>query len=418
MSSAADWIAKGRPVQRTVASVLAPVLSAVDVPCASLGGRTEARPTITRPTAGTPAKTKLLDVMNRALACCAGLPERDVSVRTTKDYSRTFRRMRREPVLDPLREGIARNTYNHRRASLHFGSRRLLLYIIGRCIGAAERHDESRLNRWIRVLYRALNRIEPALALDPPLQPGASTWSMPPSRWSEGQTRRPRRGRHSKKHVLRRLPRDWMDRLWDATPDAWAFRDQLAVHMTAPSRPEDLAPGSRPDGWSEGAIVVLRSPNVLEITIKPAKSHGGKFGSPRVTISWDPTLAGRAAAYLAARCGQAGGQIVVSLDNKNAMRKSLRRLGRRVFPELDETITAYVIRHQVLADLKATAGAGETVAGAAGQCTDRTQSLYGRVEHGRHRKGFIGVTSARTPRVGNAARGAALKSAAASLKCQ
>jgi hypothetical protein len=155
---------------------------------------------------------------------------------------------------------------------------------------------------------------------------------------------------------------------------------------------------------------------VLEITIKPAKSHGGKYGSPRVTISWDPTVAGRAAEYLAARCAQAGGHIVVPVENKNAMRKSLGRLGRRIFPKLEGSITAYTIRHQVLADLKATAGAGGVVAAAAAQCTDRTQSLYGRVEHGRPRKGFIGVKTARIPRVGNAVRGAALKSAAVSLK--
>jgi len=62
-------------------------------------------------------------------------------------------------------------------------------------------------------------------------------------------------------------------------------------------------------------------------------------------------------------------------------------------------ITAYVIRNQIIADLKATIGAGATVAAASGQCTDRTQSDYGRVEHGRRRQGFLGAVSARIPRV-------------------
>jgi hypothetical protein len=403
MSSAADeWIKKGRRVQRTAAGVLAPVLSApVDDVRAEPNVHGAMRPTITRPTPEKPTKMKLLEIVNRALACCAGLPEREVKERTAKAYIRTFTRMRHEPALDPLKDNIARNTYNYRRAALHFGSRRLLMFLINRCADAGAREDSSRLQHWVRVLHRALNLIEPVLALEPPLQRGASTWSMPTSRWTQVDQPRPRRGKHGKKHVLKRLKRDWMDQLWNAVPVDWAYCSQLAVHMLAPSRPEDLTPGTRPGGWTAGAQVHLRSPNLMEITIAPAKSHGGKFGSPSVTISWDPTLEGRAAAYLAELCSIAGGRIVVAVDNKNAMRKALGRLGQRVFPEFEGNITAYVIRNQVMADLKATVGAGETVAASAGQCTDRTQSYYGRAEHGRKRKGFLGAISARQPRTGN-----------------
>jgi hypothetical protein len=88
-----------------------------------------------------PARMKLRDVINRALACCAGLPKREVSAGTVKAYISTFTRIRHEPVLDPLNDTMARNIYNHRRASLHFGSRRLLMYLTKRCIDAAERQD-------------------------------------------------------------------------------------------------------------------------------------------------------------------------------------------------------------------------------------------------------------------------------------
>ena len=400
MSSAADdWIKKGGRVQRTAAGVLAPVLSApADDFRAELNVPGAARPTITRSAPEKPPGMKLLDVINRGLACYAGLPERDVSPATAKAYRKTFTRMRREPALDPLNDTISRNTYNHRRASLHFGSRRLLTFLIKRCADAGARQEAARLQRWVRVLHTALNLIEPALALEPPLQPGASTWSMPTSRWTKVDQPRPRRGKHGKKHVLKRLPRDWMDRLWDEVPMDWAYRSQLAVHMLAPSRPEDLTPGSRPGGWTDGAQVHLRSSNLLEITIAPAKHHGGKYGSPSVTTSWDPMLEGRSAAHLADLCLIAGGHVVVSVDNKNAMRKALGRLAEPVFPEFNGNITAYVIRNQVLADLKATVGAGGTVAASAGQCTDKTQSHYGNVAHGRKRKGFLGAKSARQPR--------------------
>src|SRR4051812_30962599 len=95
MSLTADWIAKGKPVQRTAAGVLAPVISApADMAEAEANCRGGERPTITRPTPEKPPKTKLLDVINRALACCAGLPKREVSAGTVKAYIKTFTRMR------------------------------------------------------------------------------------------------------------------------------------------------------------------------------------------------------------------------------------------------------------------------------------------------------------------------------------
>jgi hypothetical protein len=95
----------------------------------------------------------------------------------------------------------------------------------------------------------------------------------------------------------------------------------------------------------------------------------------------------------------------VSVSSKDALRSALARLGWRALPELKRiTITPNVIRNQTIADIKCTVGAGEETASAAGHCNDRTQSLYGRVEHGRKRRGFLGVTSARRPRASNVAR--------------
>lgn len=399
MSSETTWIVNGMRVRRTPSGAFAPVLSAPSGGGpAEANGRGQDGPTITGGTPEKAPKMKLLDVINRGLSCCAELPDRQVSSRTAKAYAKTFTRLRSEPMLDPLNDTISRNTYNHRRASLHFGSRRLLLFIMKRCAKAGAQAQEARLRFWVRILNRALNLVEPALALEPPLQPGASTWRMPTSRWTKVDKPRPRRGKQSKKHFLKRLPADWMDQLWDAADVGWPYRSQLAVHALAPSRPEDLTPGSRPGGWTDGAQVRLLSPNLIEITIAPAKHHGGKYGSPSVTMSWDPTVEGRWASYLAELCSNANGHIVITVDNKNAMRKALERLGRKAFPDLKGNITAYVIRNQILADLKATVGAGGVVAASAGHCTDKTQSLYGNVAHGRKRKGFLGARSERQPR--------------------
>lgn len=354
---------------------------------------------------------KVKDILDRAQACLAQLPERTVSDSTALAYYRTFRRMWREPRLDPLRSGMARDTYNHRRAAMHFTGRYLVTKFTDELMAAAAQNDIASVQSCAAKLKRLLDRLEPALSLDPPLQPGVSSWTAPPSRWQAMEGSKPVRGKGSKKFDLKKLPHDWIDTLWQATPTDWPDRPALAVHMTAPSRDEDLVPGMRPHGWSQGARVVLHSAHELEVTITPAKHHDGKYGTPAATTRWDPIVAGGPSAYLAELSADAGGELIVSISNKNRLRKALEQLGRHAFPEIEDVvICANTIRHQLLADLKKSVGGGEDVAAAAGHSTDRTQARYGRAEHGRKLKGFLGASSARKPRVGNVQRTYSLSS--------
>lgn len=351
----------------------------------------------------------VLDIVNRTMACLQRLPKREVRPKSATTYRRTLERMMREKVLDALRPGDARDTYNLRRAALHYGARGLLMDHLERCLDAVERHELVVAQRHAGMLREALDRIEPALALDPPLPLGASAWDMPPSRWQDG-TERPRRGRNSKRYTLKWLPEDWTERLWNAVPDGWPYRDPLAIHLLAPCRPEEIVPGVRAHGWSPGVHVNLASPRSLEVTVAPVKARGTESDTPHITtISYDPTVGPGPARYLAALCSAAGGHLVVSMAGTNPMRKALGRLGRAVFPELQGVvISAYVCKHQLLADLKATVGAGGEVASAAGHITDRTQAGYGRVEYGRRLKGFNWAKSSRPPATSNVARAHAL----------
>lgn len=350
---------------------------------------------------------KISEILKRAAACIDRLPDRTISTKTFEGYSRAFDRMWREKILDPLRPGIARDTYLHRRAALHFMSRYWLTHYSNLCVQAAERNDIRAVQHWAGELLRALDRVEPALVLEPPLDADVSRFEAPRSRWHEIADGAPPRGGGSKKHVLRQLPPDWLARLWEATPPDWPYRMALAVHMLTPVRPEEFLPGPRAHAWSEGVIVMLNK-GALEIMIPPAKSHGGRFGTSETTILIDPKTAGGPAAYLAELCAASGGRLVVSLCSTSPMRKALARFARRALPEVRAKITPYVFRHQVIADLKATLGAGAEVAAAAGHCTDRTQARYGRVQHGRKRGGIVGVRSRRAPRAENVARAHAL----------
>ena len=356
-------------------------------------------------------KINVLKLLLRAQACCERVPDRNVAERTRQAYGQTLRRMLQEGNLDPLRPNMARDTYNHRRAALLTGGRLFLEERIAECLAAGERRDEAAVQQQARELWCFLEKIEKAFDLEPPLAVGASPFELPASRFrlAEGADRE--RGLNSKQRDLEHLPEGWDVDLWDtATGQAykdWPHREALAVHLLAGVRPEELVPGMRPAGcWSAGVQVELRTEKCLAITFMPVKSHRGLFGTGMTTICIDPTIAAPPAAFLAERCRlSANHVIVVSIVSKDAVRKAITRLGEDALGEVDFSITAYTIRHQVLADLKATFGGGETVASAAGHSTDRTQSRYALVHLGRKLIGYISITALRRPRTGNVERG-------------
>jgi hypothetical protein len=313
--------------------------------------------------------------------------------------------MWREGSLDPLKDGIARDTYNYRCAALLTGGKLFLEGLIANCMAAGDRRDAVAARQHAGELLRAVKKIEEAFELEPPLPVGASPFGSPASRWRESTGADRERGENSKRHSLAHLPEDWDNRLWEKATAAWGYLEPLAVHMIAAVRPEELVPGQRPSGWSPGVSVELCSPRRLAVTFTPVKSHQGLFGTELTTICVDPTIMGGPAAFLAEKCCVSSDhRIIVSIESKDAVRKAIARLGRKALPELEVAITPYVLRHQRLADLKATFGAGELVASAAGHSTDRTQAKYGSVQHGRKLKGYISIVAARPPRCGNVER--------------
>jgi hypothetical protein len=359
-------------------------------------------------------------ILQRTAELISRLPDREVSAGTVIDYRRTLARMLREPVVDPLVPGIAKATYYHRRAAMYWASRSVLVSIRGRFDAAVARNDVESAGLSLARLRRLLSRIEPAVELDPPLEEGAVALNSPASRWEGATGPHPVPGANSKRHVLGDLPPAWDETLWQKALKIWtdpadqADLDGLAVRLLAPVRSEDMMPGQRGRRWSEGVLVKLCSPRRLHITIAPAKSRGGKFGTGITVVKINPMEAGAVASYLAARCGSE--VLVVSLRAKDASRKKLLRLGKIALPDCDVNITPYVFRNQVIADFKVTLGAGVAVAAACGHCTDRTQSKYGLVQHGRRRRGLIGVASERVPQTGNVARTAKLRKHAAATQ--
>lgn len=337
--------------------------------------------------------TEAAKVLKRVTALLDRIPRREVSADTADVYKDTMKRMASESF-DPFRPGDARDTYNLRRAALHFCGRIMLEVELVKLDRAKVSSDTREAELCVATLAFTLAWLEPAINRDPPLEPATSSFACPESRWA-AQEKPPRRGKASKKHVLFKLPPDWMHMVWAAAGPDWKYRDALAIHMLAPVRPAEFIPGLR-EGRHVPGIAVRLEDGVLIINVAPVKSHGGKYGTGESVIRFDAASGHPAIVHLVAFCRSSGGRAIISLEDTNAMRKAVARLGRKALgPAV--VITPYVFRSQVIADLKKTAGAGVVVAAAAGHCTDRTQSHYGRVECGRRRPDFISATALRAP---------------------
>lgn len=331
-----------------------------------------------------------------ARALLERLPDRKCAKATERIYGRTFLRMSKEATLDPFRDGDARDTYNQRRAALHWGGRRALANFLEGMEAAAMKDDRQNFSIRLKALVDLVARLSPAIDRDPPQSSETADFSQA-SRWRTETTKVKRRGSASKKHVLAELPRDWILQLWGAVPSNHKHRDAIAVLSLAPSRPGEAVPGDRPSGISQGIDVALNNKGRLVIAYRPLKTHGGKYGMAQSAVEIDVAAEGPIAEYLAQKCRAHGGNFVVNVASSGALSKAIKRVGRRVFPG-GPAITPYVLRSQRLADAKAAFGAGEKTAIAAGQCTDRTQSRYGNIAFGR-RGGLVGAFGTRAPRL-------------------
>jgi hypothetical protein len=334
---------------------------------------------------------------SRARDLLANLPNRKQSADTVKNYRKTFTAMWWEQTLDPLRAGDGRGTYLRRRAALHWGAARMLERLLARLETATSSGDHDVARRIAAVLTKVVDRLEPALKLDPPLQGQVADFTTR-TRWENSKAAKQNHRKRDKKGDLARLPRDWRERVWNCVPANSSVRDAVAVHSLSPARGGELQPGPRPTGFSAGVTVALTKKGELVISTRPLKTADGKFGMVICAVKIDIALEGPIAVYLAERCRSHGGKFIVSVASSDAVRKAIMRIGQEAALPGAVTITPLVYRNQRIADLKAAFGAGGETAAGAGHSTDRTQANYGNVNFGR-RGGLIGAYGSRTPRL-------------------
>ena len=274
-------------------------------------------------------------ILKRTETCIDGLPKREVSRRTQKAYRKTFARMLRAPILDPLKPDIACNTYGHRRAALHWGSRFVL----------------ERTHRRLEVAAGHLSRREPRLCSRPPRvgrpPPGRIRSAAPTASvtyWACCRRSGTIRYGNARLRLGRTPPinKTWM---------LWRFGCLSQSARRTSCRANAPTAGRQALRCTCIQRIASTSPSRLRSRIKAGTA----------IIKIHPSKAGAAASYLAARCGD--GAITISLVSEDASRKKLMRLGKIALPDCTMIITPNVFRNQAIADWKATVGAG--IAGAA-----------------------------------------------------
>lgn len=206
--------------------------------------------------------------------------------------------------------------------------------------------------------------------------------------WAVEKEKRERAGgkisRHSKRIRLRGLAPDWRTQMFDGLGPRSKFRAALAVLSATGARPAEIA---------LGVEVALADDGQLIFTIRGVKTHGGKYGQDTRTLTVRPES--KETQFLVEQVRAAGRSIIVSVTHAHNLSNRVYELSLKVFPQLAMPISAYVFRHQLAADMKASAMSPADVSAALGHCVDETKGFYGAAQSARGNGGVSRVQASR-----------------------
>ena len=138
-----------------------------------------------------------------------------------------------------------------------------------------------------------------------------------------------------------------------------------------------------------GVWVRLISGDRLTLFTRPTKTRNGVFGTELAGVILGLDCAGAQAHFLAERCREQGGAMVVAVQSADCLRKAVERSGAAALSSA--IITSYTYRHQCLADFKRVFGSGEDVAAGAGHRSNKSQRRYASPTQGRSSRGLLQV---------------------------
>ncbi|HEY9209978.1 MAG TPA: hypothetical protein VIO56_01095 [Methylotenera sp.] len=177
----------------------------------------------------------------------------------------------------------------------------------------------------------------------------------------------PQSKRKSKKASLCNLPKNWRELMAKASVHGQFHIPMLSAMLTG-ARPEEIQRG----------ITFIRMGDQLRVRIRGAKVKA-EAGQPwRFFNVADHPIKDMLLAYMDTQPNK--NKLVVRVGNKNSLTTYMRSIGKKLWPDRKEAITAYSARHAMASDCKLAIknGADEDLASMVlGHCVDKTQSYYG-----------------------------------------
>lgn len=313
-----------------------------------------------------------------------GLVSQNISDTTKRDYAKKFERMKRMEKT-PETAGSKKSYYAYRAA---------LLYGISQEAKTALRARDKApylSDEW-QAAMQVLQRCQAIFERYPPDPERAHQKNGSASfTWVDVQAHKAKACPQwsptvkSKKRVLSKLSHidDWHSKLFtQVTP---VHKNAAAVCSLTGARPSEVARGvivqvaGKPD--APYLLITIRGTKLTETSGQPERRMQIKINSPE-------------AQHLLGQC-QNGNPLTV-ITNPVNLTAAIIKAGKLAFPQLKMTVSPYVLRHSVSAELKASGISEERIAQTLGHQVTKSQQAYGHSAYGSGAHNILAV-AASTP---------------------
>ena len=326
-------------------------------------------------------KLQAFEFVKQARALIQGV-NAQLSQKSQKQYQSGFTRMQGASLTPEKIANTANGFYFYRAALVHHHASQ-----VRSILNAADVAARSKMEgQWISQVAQLQEHID-TLKKYRPDPNGEHLARGLVGNWAVEAEKRQRAGgkisAHSKRVRLRGLPTDWRAQMFGGLGTKSKYQAPLAVLSATGARPAELELGVK---------VALATDGQLVFTIQGVKTHGGKYGQEVRILTVRPET--RETQFLAAQVRAAGTPMTVSAK-AGALSDRTRMLSAKVFPKLTKSVSAYVFRHQMAADLKASGMAPVDVSAALGHSVEETKRFYGAAQSARSDGGVSKVQASR-----------------------
>lgn len=326
---------------------------------------------------------------------------KELSDKTQKDYEQKYKRIKSDNDHVDLGSisGTKRSFYANRAAFI-YGARCELRDLLTERDRAERKGDKSRASqcfRRIETILKQLNYWKPNDGSNDPKDlaatrqfdkmMGAETAPTFAELQKSGKTKDG--ASNSKISDAAKWAKRGINDVW-VNLKSGKFKHWAALSIATGIRPEELP----------RAEILGRSKDSVTVRIHGAKAdneHGQLYRDITLSTVGATEIADAAKTLSALDVGTV--PVPSGNDPREAYRKQLQRLGRKLWPDGPAPLSPYVFRHILAADLKADGAARETIAQILGHSVTETAALYGKANTGRKGARNLAVNAEKDVRV-------------------